>query len=194
MAECGAKTRAGGACKNPAMRNGRCRMHGGKSKGPKPQNLRGNTNAVTHGFYSDALQPEELVLWQRVEVGSLDEELKLARVKLHRLVRLSGSSDVAELVDAALEVATRMDTHPKFGEMEKREIKVKAQQYGDLIARQLDLIRKLELARLQMLEAAQVAKERARDEVSHPDEPVTEFRVTVVTPENYDPDRHGTRT
>lgn len=30
---CGAKTRAGGTCKNGAMPNGRCRMHGGKSLG-----------------------------------------------------------------------------------------------------------------------------------------------------------------
>jgi hypothetical protein len=30
-APCGAKTRNGGICKNPAMPNGRCRMHGGKT-------------------------------------------------------------------------------------------------------------------------------------------------------------------
>lgn len=28
---CGAKKRDGGACQQPAMRNGRCRLHGGKS-------------------------------------------------------------------------------------------------------------------------------------------------------------------
>jgi hypothetical protein len=32
---CGARTRAGMACKGPAMRNGRCRMHGGASTGPR---------------------------------------------------------------------------------------------------------------------------------------------------------------
>lgn len=30
---CGAKTRKGTPCKAPAMTNGRCRMHGGKSTG-----------------------------------------------------------------------------------------------------------------------------------------------------------------
>jgi len=30
---CGAKTRLKTACKSPAMKNGRCRMHGGKSTG-----------------------------------------------------------------------------------------------------------------------------------------------------------------
>ena len=34
---CGAKTRKGTSCKAPAMKNGRCRMHGGKSTGPKTQ-------------------------------------------------------------------------------------------------------------------------------------------------------------
>jgi hypothetical protein len=32
---CGAKTRAGCACRQPAMANGRCRFHGGKSTGPR---------------------------------------------------------------------------------------------------------------------------------------------------------------
>ena len=32
---CGAKTRSGKPCKNLPMKNGRCRMHGGASTGPK---------------------------------------------------------------------------------------------------------------------------------------------------------------
>ena len=32
---CGAKTRAGTPCNGPGMPNGRCRMHGGKSTGPR---------------------------------------------------------------------------------------------------------------------------------------------------------------
>ena len=32
---CGAKTRKGTPCQAPAMENGRCRLHGGKSTGPK---------------------------------------------------------------------------------------------------------------------------------------------------------------
>ena len=45
---CGAKTRAGAPCMSPAMKNGRCRMHGGMSTGaPK-----GNKNAYKHGRYT----------------------------------------------------------------------------------------------------------------------------------------------
>jgi hypothetical protein len=32
---CGARTRAGHPCRQPAMANGRCRLHGGKSAGPR---------------------------------------------------------------------------------------------------------------------------------------------------------------
>lgn len=45
---CGARTRAGASCRAPAMQNGRCRMHGGKSTGA-PQ---GNQNAWKHGRYT----------------------------------------------------------------------------------------------------------------------------------------------
>lgn len=32
--QCGAKTRAGASCQAPAMPNGRCKLHGGRSTGP----------------------------------------------------------------------------------------------------------------------------------------------------------------
>ena len=34
---CGAKTRKGITCRQPAMPNGRCRMHGGPSTGPRTE-------------------------------------------------------------------------------------------------------------------------------------------------------------
>ncbi|TIL58647.1 MAG: hypothetical protein E5Y79_19130 [Mesorhizobium sp.] len=55
-ARCRAKTRKGNECQSGAMRNGRCRMHGGTSTGaPK-----GNDNALKHGRYT-ALAAE----WRR---------------------------------------------------------------------------------------------------------------------------------
>ncbi len=42
---CGAKTRQGTPCKGPAMKNGRCRMHGGTSPGGPV----GNQHALKHG-------------------------------------------------------------------------------------------------------------------------------------------------
>ncbi len=51
---CGAKTRAGSPCKNAGMPNGRCRLHGGKSTGPKTvAGRRACARARTkHGRYS----------------------------------------------------------------------------------------------------------------------------------------------
>src|SRR6478672_16246 len=52
---CGAKTRSTGcACRNPAMANGRCRKHGGKSTGPvtAPGRERSRKARWVHGLYS----------------------------------------------------------------------------------------------------------------------------------------------
>lgn len=51
---CGAKTRKGGLCMSPGMRNGRCRMHGGASTGPRtPEGLeRSRKSRLVHGAYS----------------------------------------------------------------------------------------------------------------------------------------------
>lgn len=150
---CGALTRGGSPCKRaPVEGKTRCRLHGGLSTGaPK-----GNSNAVKHGFYSDALLPEERTLYERAEVGSLDDEIRLARVKLHRFVRLSGSTDLQDLVDGALEVARKSGmaydhATKEMAPFEKQEIKAAAPDYADLIIRQIDLIRKLELARKDLM-------------------------------------------
>ena len=52
---CGARTRSGVKCKAPAMSNGRCRMHGGKSTGPRTtEGLERMRRANTrHGIYSE---------------------------------------------------------------------------------------------------------------------------------------------
>ena len=51
---CGARTRAGACCRQPAMKNGRCRMHGGLSTGPRTAEGRARCAAArrTHGFYA----------------------------------------------------------------------------------------------------------------------------------------------
>jgi hypothetical protein len=51
---CGAKTRRATACLAPAMKNGRCKFHGGLSTGPKtPEGLERSRRARwKHGVYS----------------------------------------------------------------------------------------------------------------------------------------------
>jgi hypothetical protein len=51
---CGAHIRSGDCCRQPAMKNGRCRLHGGLSTGPRTAEGRARCAAArrTHGFYS----------------------------------------------------------------------------------------------------------------------------------------------
>ncbi len=55
---CGAKTRQGSPCKRPAnKRNGRCRLHGGRSTGPKTADGRAKIAAAntTTGQHTKAM-------------------------------------------------------------------------------------------------------------------------------------------
>src|SRR5437762_10534391 len=57
---CGAKTRRGKECLAPGMSNGRCRMHGGASTGPRtPEGLARSRRANwKHGSYSAEAKAE----------------------------------------------------------------------------------------------------------------------------------------
>lgn len=90
--QCGAKTRHGLPCLTPAMPNGRCRMHGGSSTGAPP----GNDNAVKHGIYRSVLSDEECANYDNVEIGSLDDELRLARVRLARALKCERDNPAPE--------------------------------------------------------------------------------------------------
>jgi hypothetical protein len=184
---CGAKTRSGGKCqKAPLAGKKRCRLHGGLSTGNP--SAAGNSSAMKHGFYSDALQPEERSLWERVEIGTIDDEIRLMKIKLHRMVRLSGSQDVADLIDSALEVTQKqgevfdhkLKKHVPYS---KLEITAAAPQYAELIIKALDMIRKLELARAQLKAAGGSGggdgDDMDRDDtvILRPDEPIPEKPV-----------------
>lgn len=61
--KCGAKTRKAKPCLNPAMKNGRCRMHGGKSTGAKTvAGIEKIKKAnLKNGFYTkEAIEEREL--------------------------------------------------------------------------------------------------------------------------------------
>jgi hypothetical protein len=60
VARCGARTRRASSCQCPALKNGRCRLHGGLSTGPKTmEGIERIRRAVTkHGRYSMAAQAE----------------------------------------------------------------------------------------------------------------------------------------
>jgi hypothetical protein len=68
-ARCGAKTRHGKECRAPAMPNGRCRMHGGSSTGPRTvEGLERSRRARwKHGLYSADAKAEARFFRQQVK-------------------------------------------------------------------------------------------------------------------------------
>lgn len=73
---CGARTRRATACQAPAMPNGRCRLHGGKSTGPRTaEGLRRCTEANwKHGRYS-----AEAIAQRRKDAALFKEYFDLLR-------------------------------------------------------------------------------------------------------------------
>ena len=72
---CGAKTRAGGACRAPAVHGKkRCRMHGGATGSGAP---RANQNARKHGLFTrDAIEERRRIQALLGEARKLLEAMK----------------------------------------------------------------------------------------------------------------------
>lgn len=96
MALCGAKTRSGEPCKRHAIPGSkRCKLHGGKSSGPKDQS--GNRNAAKPGsIYSKYLTEAEQADFDAVELHQIDHELRLTKVLLNRV--LNGQAEGYDLL------------------------------------------------------------------------------------------------
>jgi hypothetical protein len=81
--QCGARTRSGKPCRALKVQGRpRCRMHGANAGAPS-----GNQNSKTHGIYSDALSADDLAVFDRIEIGTLDPEIKIARIRLRRALK-----------------------------------------------------------------------------------------------------------
>lgn len=65
IARCGAKTRPGHPCGQYAMKNGRCRFHGGKSTGAKNPH-----KPFKHGLYTKEAMLEAKVLAQFLKASN----------------------------------------------------------------------------------------------------------------------------
>jgi len=87
MALCGAKTRSGEPCKRHAIPGSkRCKLHGGKSTGAP-----GNKNAARPGsIYSKYLTDEEQADFHAAEIDQVDQELRLTKVLLGRVLLAAG--------------------------------------------------------------------------------------------------------
>ncbi|MDW3683094.1 HGGxSTG domain-containing protein [Cupriavidus sp. CV2] len=138
---CGAKTRSGAPCKNAAMANGRCRMHGGKS--PKT-----NQNAVKPGsLYSKHLTAEEQGDFNAIELGGVDDELRLTRIRLARALALESQNGEKLELDSAVKKKGGKDG-------DSTEVHTKRRDYVSIIDRLTGRIESLEARRLALINQA----------------------------------------
>lgn len=95
---CGARTRTGLPCKSIPMRNGRCRMHGGRSTGPNclekllgNQNAKGNKSKLVTGEYEritlDTLTPDEIAAIRYEASCHGNVELILGEIRIRRMIQ-----------------------------------------------------------------------------------------------------------
>ncbi|HEX8894454.1 MAG TPA: HGGxSTG domain-containing protein [Terriglobales bacterium] len=162
MALCGAKNRSGQPCKrHAAVGSKRCKLHGGNNKPAK----KGNKYAAKPGgLYSAYLTPEETKIAAALTLGSVDEEIRLTRIRLMRALRLEEErADTAEL-----ESEVERDGAENVTAHHERHLKVR--DYAGLIDRLT--------ARIAMLE-----KTRAELNKDAPptDVPVTKIEIEVVS-------------
>lgn len=156
MACCGAKTRSGQPCKKPALENGRCKLHGGTNPGaPK-----GNQNARKHGIYSDTLTADEQGLWEEINVGSLDDDIRIAKLQLRRALIAQAKAEAGDGLDLDLESVHTQATDPVEEGDEpvepgkpSRTVQRRRRGYEDIINRLLGRIGDLESKRAQMISA-----------------------------------------
>lgn len=74
---CGAKTRKGQPCRQPAMKNQCCRLHGGRSTGPKTREGKERSRMANwkHGYYSESQKLQRKIMKKKLrEYGQFLEE------------------------------------------------------------------------------------------------------------------------
>lgn len=136
---CGAKTRQGTPCKKTPLKNGRCRLHGGKSTGPKNkekhrESLKGNKNAIVTGEYEtisfDTLLDDEKELYEMIPEDinkQVKGRYKILEIRTRRLmqrytVELEKERPDFRLITKIEEVLTRLDARANELIREMREL------------------------------------------------------------------------
>lgn len=142
MAQCGAKTRGGEPCKRHAVPgSSRCKLHGGGSAKAN----KGNKHAAKPGsIYSQFLTDAENDMLASIELGRVDDELRLTRIRLMRaLSRENEFGNELEIDSEKLET----------GEHGGTTTTSKVRDYSSLIDRLTARIESLERTRADLLKA-----------------------------------------
>ena len=168
MALCGASKRGNGEpCKRHAIPgSSRCKLHGGKSSGPKEQ--RGNKNAAKPGsIYSQFLTDAENDMLAGIELGRVDDELRLTRIRLMRaLGRENEFGNELELDSEKLEDGEKTTTS-------------KVRDYSSLIDRLTARVESLERTK-EDLETRRLTNEKLRRELEDPNKGLPEPKQVII--------------
>lgn len=134
-------------------------MHGGAS----PGGAKGNQNARKHGIYGAGLLDEEHDLWDDIAVGSLDDDIRIAKLQLRRalIAQKKQPADGLELYEQTMNGGGGDGAEEKPAASMKR----RRTQYDDIISRLLGRIGDLEQKRAEMMERTGGDKANA-DEVA----------------------------
>lgn len=148
---CGAKTRAGTPCQQwPLEGKRRCKFHGGASTGP----AKGNQNAAKHGIYGTVLTDEEKARWKEIQLGKVDDEIRLWRT---RLVRALAAEQAARDKPELEEIVARKIGGENQPTAEKRYTR---RDYAALIDRIGGRIESLEKTRMELMKTDSEATEQ----------------------------------
>lgn len=140
---CGAKKRNGDPCQAvPLKGRTRCRLHGGKTT------TKGNVSAAKPGaLYSKFLTEEERTRFDTMELGGVDNELKLLKVRLERYL----AAEAKEGKDT-LELESRTERDGGGPATVEEERTYKKRDWRLMIERLSSRIESLEKTRKELLE------------------------------------------
>lgn len=96
---CHAKTRAGGTCQSPGMKNGRCRLHGGKSTGPLTavgKNVASRNSLKTGEHAADARERWSKIVQYNRAIREYQKSLKEFRAIIQTLEALVSARQQSE--------------------------------------------------------------------------------------------------
>lgn len=165
MALCGAKTRSGEPCKRHAVRGSkRCKLHGGAATKAN----KGNTHAAKPGsIYSQFLTDEENEILSSIELGKVDDELRLTRIRLRRA--LNRENEYGNTLEVDSEKVEPLEIEGQDTGLSKTTITSKVRDYSALIDRLTARIESLERTR------AELAKTNPPE-----DTPVGRIQIEIV--------------
>ncbi|WP_262384969.1 HGGxSTG domain-containing protein [Pseudomonas fragi] len=178
MALCGASKRGNGEpCKRHAIPgSSRCKLHGGKSSGPKEQ--RGNKNAAKPGsIYSQFLTDDENDLLAGIELGRVDDELRLTRIRLMRALARENEFGNTLEVDSAKEEPIQING--KETALTSITTISKVRDYSGLIDRLTARVESLERTK-EDLETRRLTNEKLRRELEDPNKGLPEPKQVII--------------